>query len=237
MSVKGPYSFEYARIAVPDVAATRAWYEKYVGVDFAGKTDGHTYLRAGLPHHALDLVEDRSLKKHEVRAFGFSVESEEVLEALKKRVKDSGAPVKELDEAQKTWCAGGFATQDPASNTLEFFTDYQEWAEMPSLFYTPAYIVHPFIGTPKFDETLKFYLDVLGFRASDYIANATAFLRSENRLHHSFAMRRSKEKEIAHICFAMKSLDQVMRGRALPERDHLTSTAGRWNHRPPNSRC
>jgi 2,3-dihydroxy-p-cumate/2,3-dihydroxybenzoate 3,4-dioxygenase len=230
MDMKGPYSFEYARIAVPDLAATRAWYEKYVGVDFAGKTDGHTYLRAGLPHHALDLVEDKSLKKHEVRAFGFSVESDDVLEALRKRVKDSGAPVKELDEAQKNWCAGGFATQDPAGNTLEFFTDYQEWAEMPSLFYTPAYIVHPFIGTPKFDETLKFYLDVLGFKASDYIANVTAFLRSENRLHHSFAMRRAKEKEIAHICFAMKSLDHVMRGRALAVYDKIKIAADMANH-------
>ena len=101
---------------------------------------------------------------------------------------------------------------------------------MPSLFYTPAYIVHPFIGTPKFDETLKFYLDVLGFRASDYIANATAFLRSENRLHHSFAMRRSKEKEIAHICFAMKSLDQVMRGRALAVYDKIRIAADMANH-------
>jgi catechol-2,3-dioxygenase len=230
MNVKGPYAFEYARIAVPDVAATQAWYSKYVGVDDAGKTDGHTYLRAGLPHHALDLVEDKSLKAHEVRAFGFSVESDEVLEALKKRVKDSGAPVKELDAAQKEWCAGGFATVDPAGNTLEFFTDYQEWAEMPSLFYTPSYIVHPFIGTPKFDETLKFYLDVLSFKASDYIANVTAFLRSENRLHHSFAVRRSKEFEVAHICFQMKSLDHVMRGRAKAIYNNVKIAADMANH-------
>lgn len=230
MSVKGPYAFEYARIAVPDVEATKAWYQKYVGVDFAGKTDGHTYLRAGLPHHALDLVEDRSLTKAQVRAFGFSVESEEVLEELKKRVKAAGAPMRELDAGQKAWCAGGFATDDPAGNTLEFFTEYQEWAEMPMLAYTPAYIVHPFIGTPKFDDTLKFYLDVLGFRASDYIANVTAFLRSENRLHHSFAMRRAKEKEIAHICFAMKSLDHVMRGRALAVYDKIRIAADMANH-------
>jgi catechol-2,3-dioxygenase len=227
---KGPYAFEYARIAVPDVAATKAWYEKYVGVDFAGNTDGHTYLRAGLPHHALDLVEDRSLKHHEVRAFGFSVESEDALNEIRTRVSAANAPVRELDAAQKSWCAQGFATEDPAGNGLEFFTDYQEWAEMPSLFYTPSYIVHPFIGTPKFDETLAFYLDVLGFRASDYIANVTAFLRSENRLHHSFAMRRSKEKEIAHICFAMKSLDHVMRGRALAVYDKIKIAADMANH-------
>ncbi|HZP96470.1 MAG TPA: VOC family protein [Candidatus Limnocylindria bacterium] len=230
MSVKGPYAFEYARIAVPDVAASAAWYEKYVGLEPCGKTDGHTYLRAGLPHHALDLVEDRTLPAAEVRAFGFSVESEAVLEALKERVEDSGAPVKELDEAQKSWCAGGFATADPAGNALEFFTDYQEWAERPYRAYTPDYIVHPFIGTPKYDETLTFYLDVLGFRPSDYIANVTAFLRSENRLHHSFAIRRAKEKEVAHICFAMGSLDQVMRGRALAVYDKVKIAADMANH-------
>lgn len=230
MNVKGPYAFEYARIAVPDVEASKAWYEKYIGLDFAGKTDGHTYLRAGLPHHALDLVADPKLKEHEVRAFGFSVESEEVLEALRKRVMDAGAPIKELDEAQKSWCAGGFATQDPAGNALELFTDYQEWAEPPMLAYTPQYVVHPFIGTPKYEETLKFYLDVLGFRASDYIATASAFLRSENRLHHSFAIRRAKEKEVAHICFSMKSLDHVMRGRAKAIYDGVKIAADMANH-------
>jgi catechol 2,3-dioxygenase-like lactoylglutathione lyase family enzyme len=227
---KGPYAFEYARIAVPNVEATKGWYQKYVGVDFAGKTDGHTYLRAGLPHHALDLVEDRALRKADVRAFGFSVESDEVLEEIRRRVKAAGAPARELDAAQKQWCGGGFATEDPAGNTVELFTEYQEWAEMPPLFYTPAYIVHPFIGTPKFDETLKFYIDVLGFKPSDYIANVTAFLRSENRLHHSFAMRRSKDKEIAHICFAMKNLDHVMRGRALAVYDKIKIAADMANH-------
>jgi catechol 2,3-dioxygenase-like lactoylglutathione lyase family enzyme len=230
MSVKGPYAFEYARIAVPDVAASQAWYEKYIGLDFAGKTDGHTYLRAGLPHHALDLTPDPTVKAAEVRAFGFSVESSDVLKALRKRVQDAGAPVKDLDAGQKTWCAEGFATTDPAGMTLEFFTDYQEWAEPPLLAYTPLYIVHPFIGTDKYDETLRFYLDVLGFRASDYIANVTAFLRSENRLHHSFAIRRAKQFEVAHICFAMASLDHVMRGRAKAIYDGVKIAADMANH-------
>src|SRR5262249_55345196 len=106
MTMKGPYSFEYARIAVPDLEETKAWYMKYVGVEFAGKTDGHTYLRAGLPHHSLDLIEDKSLRKHEVRAFGFSVETDDVMGEIEKRVRAAGAPVKELDAQQKQWCAG-----------------------------------------------------------------------------------------------------------------------------------
>ena len=230
MSVKGPYAFEYGRLAVPNVAATREWYQKFIGLDSAGSVDGHTYLRAGIQHHCLDLIEEPKLNEAEVRAFGFSVESAEVLNDLRKRVQDSGRPVTDLDAAQKAFCAEGFATTDPAGMTLEFFTDYQEWAEPPLLAYTPKYVVHPFIGTDKYDETLAFYLDVLGFRASDYIANMSAFLRSENRFHHSFAIRRAKEFEVAHICFEMKSLDHLMRGRALAIYNHVTIAADMANH-------
>jgi hypothetical protein len=43
-------------------------------------------------------------------------------------------------------------------------------------------------------------------------------------------MRRSKEKEIAHICFAMKNLDHVMRGRALAVYDKVRIAADMANH-------
>jgi len=230
MDLKGPYAFEYARIAVPDVDATSAWYAKYIGLDPVGKSDGHTYLRAGIPHHCLDLIHDAKLKQAEIRAFGFSVESPEVLGQIRERVQASKAPIRELDKAQQAFCAEGFATADPTGMTLEFFTDYQEWAEPPLLAYTPKQVVHPFIGTEKYDETLRFYLDVLGFRASDYIASMSAFLRSENRFHHSFAMRRSKQFEVAHICFEMHSLDHVMRGRARAIYDNVTIAADMANH-------
>lgn len=230
MERKGPYGFEYARIAVPDVEATREWYAKYVGLDPVGKADGHLFMRAGIPHHCIDLVHDGKLKRAEVRSFGFSVESPDALAQIRERVQAAGAPVRELDKAQQAFCADGFATADPAGTVLELFTDYQEWAEPPLLAYTPKYVVHPFIGTEKYDETLRFYLEVLGFRASDYIANMSAFLRSENRFHHSFAIRRSKQYEVAHICFEMKSLDHVMRGRAKAIYDNVKIAADMANH-------
>jgi len=230
MDRKGPYAFEYARLAVPDADATCAWYAKYVGLEPVGRSDGHLYLRAGIPHHCLDLTQDEKLKEAEVRGFGFSVGSPEALSQIRDRVKDSGAPVRDIDESQQAYCAEGFATQDPTGMTLELFTEYQEWAEPPLLAYTPKYVVHPFIGTEKYDDTLRWYLDVVGFRASDYIANMSAFLRSENRFHHSLAMRRSKAFEVAHICFEMKSLDHLMRGRAKAIYDGVKIAADMANH-------
>lgn len=214
MNVNGPWSFEYARIAVPDLEASRAWYQTNVSLDLASRRDGHTFLRAGLKHHALDLVEDRSLAAAQVKAFGFSVESPEVLAEIKKRVEKSGAPVRELDTTQQYYCGGGFSTVDPTGMTIELFTDYQEFDQPPSMEQNPLFVVHPFIATEKYDEELKFFLDVLGFRASDYIANVSAFLRSEDRLHHTFAIKRAEAFEVAHICFMVKSFDHLMRARA-----------------------
>lgn len=211
---RGPYAFEYARIAVADPAASAEFYERFVGLDVSGKKDGRVYLRAGTEHHCIDLVKDGAAGTSKVIALGFSVDDTEALEEIKARVKAAGHPVKPLDEQQKTFVTDGFATTDPTGMTWELFTEFQVFAEPPMLEYRPLFVVHPFIGTEKYDETLKFYMDVLGFRASDYIANVSAFLRSENRYHHSLAMRRSKAFEIAHICFQMKSFDHMMRGRA-----------------------
>lgn len=211
---RGPYAFEYARIAVTDPAASAEFYQRHVGLDVSGKKDGHLYLRAATEHHCIDLVKDAGAKQSRVTALGFSVADDEALKEIKGRVKAAGSPVDALDAAQKSFCTDGFATKDPTGMVVELFTEFQVFAEPPMLEYRPLCIVHPFLGTEKYDETLKFYLDVLGFRASDYIANVSAFLRSENRFHHSLAMRRSKEFEIAHICFQMKSFDQMMRGRA-----------------------
>ncbi|MBM4420764.1 MAG: hypothetical protein FJ034_04100 [Chloroflexi bacterium] len=214
--MKGPLSFEYARIAVPDAVASRRWYEINVGLDTASTKEGHTYLRAGLKHHALDLVEDRSLPGAVVKAFGFSVESPEVLAEIKERVRKAGKPIGEIDAMQRHFCTpdGSFSTVDPTGMTLEFFIDYQVFDQPPHREENPLFVVHPFIATEKYDEVVAFYLGVLGFKASDYIANVSAFIRSEDRLHHSFAIKRAKTFEVAHICFMVKSFDHLMRARA-----------------------
>ncbi|MBM4435086.1 MAG: hypothetical protein FJ028_08305 [Chloroflexi bacterium] len=214
LAKRGPYAFEYARIAVADPAASAQFYERHVGLDVSGRKDGRVYLRAGTEHHCIELVRDGDARQAKVTAFGFSVDSDAALAEIKERVAAAGHPVKPLDALQRTFCGDGFATSDPTGMTWELFTGFQVFAEPPMLEYRPLSIVHPFVGTEKYDETLKFYMDVLGFRASDYIANVSAFLRSENRFHHSLAMRRAKAFEIAHICFQMKSFDHMMRGRA-----------------------
>ncbi|MEU0835815.1 Dabb family protein [Streptomyces sp. NPDC056231] len=210
----GPYGMEYARIEVPDMQATIDFLEYHVGLQLEQRTDEHAYLRADIEHHAIELIHAPERADGWTTAVGYSVESEEVLEQLHKAVLDAGLEVLELQERQKALCDNGFAVKDPNGLVVELFTEFQEYAEPPHIEIRPLDLVHPFIATPKFEETLDFYQNVLKFLPSDHIVGSTTFYRCEDRYHHSLAVQKNTEHYVAHLCFAMKSLDHVMRMRA-----------------------
>lgn len=211
---RAPHGLLYARIEVPDIEASRAFYEYHVGLDVVEVAPERVTLRADIVHHCVELIAAPQRDAAFTSAVGFSVESREVLADLGERIDAAGLERLALDPGVKALCTDGFAVKDPNGLTVELVYEFQEFAEPPHTELRPLDMVHPFISTDKYEESLHFYIDVLGFRPSDYIADATAFLRSENRYHHSFAIRRDSTFYVAHLCFLMKSFDHVMRMRA-----------------------
>lgn len=210
----GPFGMEYARIEVPDLQATIDFLQYHVGLQLEAHTDEYAYLRADIEHHSIELIHAPERTDGWTTAVGFSVESDEVLDQLHKRVADAGHDVLELQERQRGFCENGFAVKDPNGMIVELFTEFHEYAEPPHIEIRPVDLVHPFIATTKYDETVAFYTDVLGFRPSDHVVGSTTFLRCEDRYHHSLAVQKNTAHYVAHLCFAMKSLDHVMRMRA-----------------------
>lgn len=214
---RGPFGMEYARIEVPDIEATIEFLIYHVGLQLEGRTDDRAYLRADIEHHSIELVAAPHREVGHTVAVGFSVENDEVLADLQKRVADAGMEIRDLEERQQALCRQGFATVDPNGLIVELFVDYQEYAEAPHVEIRPLDLVHPFLVTDNFDATVAFYQDVLGFIPSDHVVGSTTFFRCEDRYHHSLAISRNRESSgtfVAHLCFAMKSLDHVMRMRA-----------------------
>ena len=214
---RGPYGLAFARIAVPDLAASVEFYTYHVGLQLEARTAEYAQLRADIEHHSIELVSDPSLTEFHVQTLVFTVESEDVLADLATRLKDDGRELGELHPRTKAVVGNGFSFQDPNGQTLELITDFQEYAEPPLLEWRPLDMVHPFLSTAKYEESQRFYLDVLGFQASDFIVSdsrgASSFIRCEDRYHHSLALRRDDSYYVAHLCFRMKSLDHVLRGR------------------------
>lgn len=230
MRPTAPFGFEYMRLAVPDLAEAKAFYGYHVGLELVDDEPGYATLRAGLDHHCVELVEDEALEEMAVLALGFSAQSAAVLADLEGRVAAAGHDILPVGDRTKQFVSGGFATIDPSGIRIEIVHEFQVFAETPLLEFTPVDVVHPFLATPAFDETLAFYRDVLGFQPSDYIAFQSAFLRGEDRYHHSIAMRRAEKVEVAHVAFMMKSFDHVMRGFARARYRGIPAPSGLVNH-------
>jgi 2,3-dihydroxy-p-cumate/2,3-dihydroxybenzoate 3,4-dioxygenase len=211
---RGPSGVAFVRLAVPDMAATIDFLEYHVGLALEQHDDSHAYLRVGAEHHSVELVADPSLTEFRYHGVGFHVSDADELTDLESRVQQAGHEILPLTDRTKGLCQAGFAVRDPNGTLVELFTDFLEYAEPPWPDLRPERLVHPFIVTDKYDETLEFYIGVLGFQASDYVEDFTAFLRCEDRYHHSLAVRRSTRFGLEHLCFIMGSMDGVMRRRA-----------------------
>ncbi|KWV31854.1 MULTISPECIES: VOC family protein [Micromonospora] len=227
---RGPYGMEYARIEVPDLAASIEFLQYHVGLQLEQHDDEYAFLRADLEHHSIELVAAPQRTESWTTAVGFSVENDAVLDDLRERVTAAGHEVFELADRVKGLVQRGFAVRDPNGLIVELFTEFQEYAEPPLIELRPLDLVHPFLATDKYDETLAFYTKVLGFLESDHVGDVTVFLRSEDRYHHSLAIQRNNEFYVAHLCFMMKSFDHVMRGRARAQYKQIPIASDLVNH-------
>lgn len=230
MRPRAPKTFEYVSLGVPDLEESAEFFRDIVGLDIVSTDGARALLRCGVGHHCLELESEPALDTHEVRALGFSVESNEVLDDMERRLSAAGCEILPLRDQVQQITSNGFATTDPNGLRLELVHEYQEWAEPPMLLLRPLDMVHPFLATPHFDETLEFYGGVLGFLPSDYIGHQTAFLRCEDRYHHSLAVRRSDSVAIDHLAFLMQSFDHVMRGHARARHGKFKITSEIVNH-------
>lgn len=109
---------------------------------------------------------------------------------------------------------------DPSGFALELFhgplQDHQPWVSPTgvSRFVTGALgMGHIVLGTPALDASLAFYVDVMGFRVSDYWrpdGDDVVFLRC-NRRHHSLALVPAAEPALYHFMVEAGTLDDVGR--------------------------
>ncbi|GEL17928.1 VOC family protein [Pseudonocardia asaccharolytica] len=116
-------------------------------------------------------------------------------------------------------------TVDPAGYRVEFYygptgdeRPFVSALGIPGFVSGALGLGHVVIATPKYEQTLRFYQDQLGFRVSDHITTGgmeAIFLRCNPR-HHTVALLRSapdtEESEFHHFMLEVPDLDSV--GRA-----------------------
>ncbi|GAA4113109.1 VOC family protein [Nocardioides fonticola] len=174
--------------------------------------------------------------------FGWEVAERDRFDAIADALDAAGIGVHELSAGECALRAvtAGLSFRDPAGNRVEVawgpVVDDEPFrpGRTHSGFRTGSLgLGHAVLTTPAYDALVAFYVDVLGFRLSDYTTQPfrATFLRLNAR-HHSLAIIETDRVGVHHVMVELNHMDDVGQAYdlALAEPDSIGVTLGRHSN-------
>ena len=202
----------YVAYAMPDVEAESAFYRDVWGLIDAGEHDGMAHFAAP-GSDEIYVVRLRQAPQRRVDLIGLAAETRADVDALHDKVAAAGCkvivPPRELDGLGGGY---GFRFFSPDGLPFEISAEVKRGAAQPMQRWdgAPERISHIVLHSPRHKEAVQFFIDVLGFRLSDWIGDFMAFLRC-NAWHHRIAFLPGPPC-LNHVAYDMHGVDDVMRG-------------------------
>lgn len=216
----------------PKARETRDFYVDSWGLSVACETDDAVYFRGTGPEPFIYGLCDGATYGIDEICFGMS--SAARIDALHTHLVTRGLPATIPGPMTTPGGGYGFRTLDPEGRRLSFTADSTSHADAEDKLGFPRRITHVVLNSPDLERTQAFYEDALGFRISDYSANAMVFLRCSSD-HHAIALNQAVHPAINHVAFEMASIDSFMRGIGrMKTRGHAPSW-GPGRHGPGNN--
>jgi len=184
------------------------------------------------------IVVDRSMAEGK-RFFGWEVQDADALDSLAGRLEQAQVEVSAEPQtlADKRRVRSLISFIDPAGNRLEAFhgaalddTPFSPGRSISGFRTGPLGLGHAVLTVENIEAVMPFYVEVLGFRLSDYMMKPfRAYFFHINARHHSLALLESGRNGMHHLMVELFSLDDVGQAYdvALNETDRVGVTLGR----------
>jgi 2,3-dihydroxybiphenyl 1,2-dioxygenase len=199
---------------------------------------GNSQLAFRMDDRKQRIVIDRAMGEG-ARFFGWEVADASALDALAARLEAAGIAVtaepQTLADTRRVRALISF--RDPAGNRLEAFygaeiddTPFKPGRSISGFRTGPLGLGHVVLTVEKIDTVMPFYVEVLGFRLSDYIEKPfRAYFFHINPRHHSLALIETGRCGMHHLMVELFSLDDVGQSYdvALSEENRVSVTLGR----------
>ncbi|GAA4689756.1 VOC family protein [Phytohabitans rumicis] len=205
----------YVVLGVPDVAESTNFYSNVGHLTVHDAAGGTSFLGGGYDHHWLRL-EEHQQRRGLVRV-GFQLAREEDLSGVADRLDQRGIRFAEIGDLDGDGIDRGLRFTDPDGVEVDVYTDMLSRAVKPT---QDAVRMNEMLHAVWFSAdpvaAHRFYADVLGFRASDWIKRNAVFMRSANNFHHALGIFKSSPQRAAsmdHFCILVENVDDVMRAR------------------------
>jgi len=202
----------YVGYALPELETERAFYRDVWGLIEVAEQDGLIHFAAP-GHDELYVVRLRQAEQKRIDVIALAADTRSDVDALHEKVLASGAGVIFPPRPLEGFGGGyGFRFFSPDGLPLEISADVargpsrqlQRWEGLPER------ISHIVLHSPDHKAAAQFFIDVLGFRLSDWIGDFMAFVRC-NEWHHRIAVLPGPPC-LNHVAYDMPSLDEMMRG-------------------------
>jgi len=171
----------------------------------------------------------------------WQMESEADLDKIAAVLEKNGQKVREVPAAERTALRQGRSIRfsDPFTGvTHEYYADQyrlggRAWKPTVAKIQRLGHIV---LKTPRYQEALAFYMDVLNYRVSDQVENYISFMRCfPNPFHHSFGLANSKDAQFHHMNFMVTEVDDIGKGLWRFKKNDVTVVRGPGRHPPSGS--
>jgi len=225
----------HVALAVPDLEAERAFYVEQWGLKQVAEQNGCVYL-AAQGHDELFVVRLRQAAQRSVDAVSLAADSDADVDALFDKVVAAGCRIVFAPRALTQPGGGyGFRFFNPDGMPLEISSGVARGEARPlePREAIPVKISHIVFHSPQHKAATQFFIDVLGFRLSDWIGDFMSLIRC-NSAHHRIAFLPGPAC-LNHVAYDMPNVDEMMRGVARLRRHDIDVVWGPGRHTAGNN--
>ncbi|MBS0284516.1 MAG: VOC family protein, partial [Proteobacteria bacterium] len=202
----------YVGYGVPDLAAERTFYAEKWGLKQVAEADGMIYFATD-GHDELFVVRLRPSDARRIDVIALAANSRADVNALHDKVAAAGCRVIFAPKELEGFGGGyGFRFFSPDGLTFEISSDVARGTARPMQRWdgVPQKISHIVLHSPDHRAATQFFIEVLGFRLSDWLGDFMSFLRC-NSAHHRIAILPGPPC-LNHVAYDMLGIDDMMRG-------------------------
>jgi len=220
---------------VPDLEAERAFYRDKWGLREVGEHQGMWHFAAE-GSRELYCVRLRGSPEARIDVIALAASNRSDVDTLFERVRAAGCKII-FEPRELATLGGGYGFRFFSADGLPFeISSDVEAGEARALQRgeaLPERISHVVLHSPDHQAAAKFFVDVLGFKVSDWLGDFMVFLRC-NEWHHRVAILPGPPC-LNHVAYDMTNLDEMMRGIAKLKRHKVDVKWGPGRHTAGNN--
>lgn len=202
----------YVGYAVTDLETERVFYTDTWGLTQVSDAAGMVWL-ATQGHDEHHVVRLRQAATQRIDVIAFAAHTDADVDALCVKVTAAGCTIINAPRALTSPGGGyGFRFFSPDGLPYEISSGVARGASRPLTRWEgiPEKISHIVLHSPDHKAAAQFFIDVLGFRLSDWLGDFMVFLRC-NTAHHRIAILPGPPC-LNHVAYDVPSVDDMMRG-------------------------